>query len=66
MGLAAALFSITLAGIAADNLSSDIDAPSMDKSVAPGVDFYTYANGAWIANHPYFGENRRLLFHVDG
>ncbi len=30
----------------------DFLAPYMDKSVDPGVDFFSYANGGWIKKHP--------------
>ncbi|AJP71593.1 M13 family metallopeptidase [Sphingomonas hengshuiensis] len=32
--------------------SYGFDAAGMDKSVAPGDDFYTYANGSWAKNTP--------------
>lgn len=31
---------------------SGVDQTSFDKSVAPGSDFWTYANGEWIKAHP--------------
>ena len=34
------------------SLPSGIDAAGMDKSVAPGDDFYAYANGGWIKATP--------------
>ncbi len=31
---------------------SGVDQTSFDKSVAPGGDFWAYANGEWIKTHP--------------
>ena len=33
-------------------LAAGIDRAAMDMSVAPGDDFWTYANGAWVKAHP--------------
>jgi putative endopeptidase len=46
--LAAAAFAAT--GFAA--LAAGIDRTAMDTSVAPGEDFWTYANGAFVKAHP--------------
>jgi predicted metalloendopeptidase len=38
------------------SLGAGIDVTGMDKSVAPGDDFNTYANGGWIkATQPFHG-----------
>lgn len=36
-----------------------IDRANMDTTVAPGNDFYRYANGMWMKNHPIPGEFSR-------
>ena len=44
-----------------------ISLADMDLTTAPGVDFYQYANGGWIASHPLkpeyarFGSESRML-----
>ena len=37
-----------------------ISLADMDLTTAPGVDFYQYANGGWIANHPLKPEYARF------
>ena len=48
--LPAALFGLLIAApmIAAADTPHGIDLAAMDKSVAPGDDFYNYANGSWL------------------
>ena len=43
---------IALSASAAGPLKSGIDLKGMDPSVKPGDDFFTYANGGWIAANP--------------
>ena len=33
-----------------------IDPKNLDQSVAPNTNFYSYANGTWLANNPIPGE----------
>src|SRR5690242_6449062 len=41
------------------------DAAGMDKSVAPGDDFFTYANGTWVKNTPITPDKARYgMFNV--
>jgi putative endopeptidase len=43
------------------------DTAGMDRSVQPGVDFYTYANGAWVKNNPVPADRSNFgAFHVLG
>lgn len=37
-----------------------VDASYLDTKVAPGTDFYKYANGGWMASHPLTGEYSRF------
>ncbi len=46
----AALFAIAV--LVAPPQSSGLDLASIDKSVAPGDDFFGYANGAWVKSTP--------------
>ena len=48
ISLIGALFAI----ICFTALAAGIDRAAMDMSVAPGDDFWTYANGAWVKAHP--------------
>lgn len=52
-GFILGLFSLCLASLAANDLPSThahgIAVANMNQSIAPGDDFYTYANGAWLA-----------------
>ena len=55
--LRATLLSATLAfaaggALAADAPQPDFLAAHMDRSIDPGVDFFDYANGAWLKAHP--------------
>lgn len=44
-----------------------IDAANIDTTVKPGDNFYLYANGAWLKNHPIPGEYSRYgAFEVLG
>ena len=44
-----------------------IDASNMDTTVKPGDNFYLYANGAWLKNHPIPGDYSRYgAFEVLG
>src|SRR5689334_3124313 len=36
--------------------ASAIDPKNMDTTTQPGVDFYQYANGGWVKEHPIPGE----------
>ena len=42
-----------------DKLKSGIQVENMDTTVAPGADFYRYACGTWIKNHPLTAEYAR-------
>lgn len=52
----AGLMNLTLASTAQTNAPTpkfgDILASNLDTSVAPGKDFFTYANGSWLARNP--------------
>ena len=51
--LSAALALATGSGFAADTMPpQDFLAAHIDRSVDPGVDFFQYANGAWLKSHP--------------
>jgi putative endopeptidase len=56
--LRAALLSTTLACVSAGAVAADAEpkpdflAAHIDTSVDPGVDFFQYANGAWLKAHP--------------
>ncbi len=53
---AALLLSATTA-FAQQNLGSGIDPANMDLSIKPGDDFYRYAAGNWMKNHPLDAEH---------
>jgi endothelin-converting enzyme/putative endopeptidase len=48
----AALCALLTAAPALAGDRSGVDQTSFDKSVAPGVDFWAYANGEWVKAHP--------------
>ena len=51
------LFSLSCeACVADDGGVTGIDPSNLDLSVAPATDFYTHANGTWLANNPIPGE----------
>jgi putative endopeptidase len=52
-GLSAALCSYALGGPAVEEptFPREVDVAGMDKSVAPGKNFFAYANGAWLAKN---------------
>jgi len=43
-----------------NNLSSGIDLSNLDSTAVPGTDFYQYACGGWMKNHPLTGEYSRF------
>ncbi len=49
LACAAAAALVTATALAADPQASGLDLRGIDRSVAPGDDFFGYANGAWIA-----------------
>ena len=42
----------TTAAVPATTAKPDVIAANIDSSVKPGDDFFSYANGAWLKNHP--------------
>ena len=54
---AALLISSATAFAQQNNLGSGIDKANMDLTVKPGNDFYRYAAGNWMKNHPLDGEH---------
>jgi len=56
LGLSACLMSLTMDSnaqtAAPATASDDILVSNLDPSVNPGNDFFTYANGGWLARHP--------------
>ena len=54
---AAMLLSATTAFAQQANLGSGIDKANMDLSIKPGNDFYRYAAGNWMKNHPLDAEH---------
>src|SRR5215813_360469 len=50
--LRTSLVAALLAVISFTTLAAGIDREAMDISTAPGDDFWTYANGAWVKAHP--------------
>lgn len=48
----AAIAAMPLTGMAQQPLGAGIKAENMNLEVAPGTDFYQYACGGWIKNHP--------------
>ncbi|MCF0177281.1 MAG: M13 family peptidase, partial [Bacteroidales bacterium] len=65
--LVAALAVFTLASCAGDQQSSGIALENMDKSYAPGDNFYEYVNGNWVKSHPVPAEYSRYgVFEVLG
>src|SRR5262249_38360883 len=50
--LRTSLVAALLAVISFTTLAAGIERDAMDMSVAPGDDFWTYANGAWVKAHP--------------
>ena len=49
----------------AQTLTSGIDPQNLDTSVRPGDDFYHYAAGGWLRNHPLDGEHTSNGAFVD-
>ena len=49
----------------AQTLTSGIDPQNLDTSVRPGDDFYHYAAGGWLKNHPLDGEHTSNGAFVD-
>ena len=49
----------------AQTLTSGIDPQNLDTSVRPGDDFYHYAAGGWLGNHPLDGEHTSNGAFVD-
>ena len=54
---AALLLSATTAFAQQEKLGSGIDKTNMDLTIKPGNDFYRYAAGNWMKNHPLDAEN---------
>ena len=55
--LFAALLISSTTAFAQQNLGSGIDKSNMDLTVKPGDDFYRYAAGNWLKNHPLDAEH---------
>lgn len=51
-GMLALLMGQQFTGSAQSNPSNDPVFQNLDKSVAPGADFFHYANGTWLKNNP--------------
>ncbi len=49
---AVAFASMTIAAVGQSQLKSGIDLTNLDKSVSPKEDFYSYACGGWMKQHP--------------
>ena len=54
---AALLLSATTAFAQQEKLGSGIDKTNMDLTIKPGNDFYRYAAGNWMKNHPLDAEH---------
>lgn len=50
---AVAFASMTIAAVGQSQLKSGIDLTNLDKSVSPKEDFYSYACGGWMKQHPF-------------
>ena len=66
-GIAMLLITVLSCKPKATTTTPPIDAANMDTTVNPGDNFYQYANGAWLKNHPIPGDYSRYgAFEVLG
>lgn len=55
-----ALSLLTACGGRQASLTTGIDLANLDTTVAPGTDFYRFANGGWVDRHPLTAEYARF------